>query len=58
MSRDLNMVYYHIRLSENSINLCMIILPWGKCCYKFLPMGVANSSDLLQQKMNDLFHWL
>ena len=52
------MVYYHIRLSENSINLCTIILPWGKFCYKFLPMGVANSSDLLQQKMNDLFHWL
>ena len=28
----------------------------GKCCYKSLPMGVANLPEILQQKMNDLFH--
>ena len=25
-------------------------------CYKRLPMGVANSIDIFQQKMDDLFH--
>ena len=29
-SLDLNIGYYHIQLSENSSNLCVIILPWGK----------------------------
>ena len=29
-SLDLDMEYYHIRLSENTSNLCTIILPWGK----------------------------
>ena len=53
---DLNVVYYHICLSKNPINLCTIVLPWGKYRYKRLPMGVANSTDILQQKMNDLFH--
>ena len=55
-SLDLNMVYYHIRLSKNASNLCTIILPWGKCWYKRLTMGVDNYRDIFQQKMNDLFH--
>ena len=55
-SLDLNMGYYHIRLSNNASNLCTIILPWGKYCYKCLPMGVMNSPDTLQQKTNYLFH--
>ena len=50
------MVYYHIRISENASSLCTIILPQGKYRYKFLPMGVTNSPDIFQQKMNDLFH--
>ena len=36
---DLNIGYYRIRLSEESSNLCTIILPWGKYKYKLLPMG-------------------
>ena len=28
---------------------------WGKYCYKHLPMGVDNSADIFQQKMNALF---
>ena len=28
----------------------------GKYRYKRLPMGVANSLDIFQKKMNDLFH--
>ena len=55
-SLDLNMGYYHILLSENASNLCKIIIPWGKYRYKRLPMRVANSPDIFQQKMNDLFH--
>ena len=34
----------------------MIIIPWGKYRYKRLPMGVANSTGHLQQKMNYLWH--
>ena len=55
-SIDLNMGYYHIRISENASNLCMIIFTWGKYWYKLLPMRVANSTDIFQQKMNGLFH--
>ena len=29
MSLDLNMVYYHIRISKGASSLCTIILPWG-----------------------------
>ena len=55
-SLDLNMVYYHIRLSENSSSLCTNLLPWGRYRYKCQPMGVTNSPYIFQQKMNDLFH--
>ena len=57
-SLDLNMGYYHIQLSENASKLCTIIIPWGKYWYKRLPMGVANSLDIFQHKMNDLFNGL
>ena len=50
------MGYYYIQLSKNASNLCTIITPWGKYRYKRLPMGLANSPDIFQQKMNDLFH--
>ena len=50
------MGYYHIRFRKNASNLCTIILPWGKYRYKRLPMGVANSPEIFQQKMNNLFH--
>ena len=56
MSIDLHMGYYHIRLSENSSNLCTIIILRGKYWYKRLPMVVANYPGIFQQKMNDLFH--
>ena len=32
--------------------------PLEKHCCKHLTMGVANSPDILQQKMNDLLHGL
>ena len=55
-SLDLNIGYYHIRLSKNASNLCTIIIPWGEYCYTRLPTVVANSPDIFQQKMNNLFH--
>ena len=45
-SLGLNIGYYHIRLRYNAINLCKIILPWIKCHYKCLSMGVSNSPDI------------
>ena len=56
MSLDLSMGYYHIQLSKNSSNLCRIIIPWLKYCYKCLPMGVTNYPDIFQLNMNALFN--
>ena len=53
---DLNMGYYHIQIIKNTSNLCTMITPWGKYCYKRLPMGVDKSPENFQHKMNDLFH--
>ena len=54
-SLDLNMGYYHINLCPLSKQLCTIILPWGKYEYQKLPMGLCNSPDIFQEKMNELF---
>ena len=54
-SLDLNMGYYHIRLCPFSRKLCTIVLPWGKYEYQKLPMGLCNSPDIFQEKMNELF---
>ena len=53
-SLDLNMGYYTIKLTPGASNLCTIVLPWGKYCYKRLPMGVAGSPDIFQEKMTSL----
>ena len=55
-SIDLNMGYYHIRISNNTNNLCTIILPWGGYCYKRLTIVISNSPDIFQQNMSDLVH--
>ena len=52
---DLNMGYYNILLTPNSSRLCTIVLPWGKYSYTSLPMGLASSPDIFQEKMNNLF---
>jgi hypothetical protein len=49
-SLDLNMGYYHIELNLAAQEMCTIVLPWGKYRYKRLPMGVANSPDIFQEK--------
>ena len=53
-SLDLNMGYYHIKLSPNSKQLCTIVLLWGKYKYQKLPMGLSNSPDIFQEKMSSL----
>ena len=49
------MGYYHIKLCPFSRQLCTIILLWGKYEYQKLPMGLCNSPDIFQEKMNELF---
>jgi transposase InsO family protein len=53
-SLDLNMGYYHLELDLLAQEMCTIVLPWGKYRYKRLPMGVANSPDIFQEKMSTL----
>jgi hypothetical protein len=49
-SLDLNMGYYHIKLSPSASKLCIVIFPWGKYEYLCLPMGLCNSPDIFQEK--------
>jgi hypothetical protein len=57
-SLDLNMGYYHLELSPESKELCTIVLPFGKYEYQRIPMGLCNSPDIFQEKMNELFDGL
>ena len=57
-SLDLNMGYYHIHIRYQASNLCTIIIPWGKYKYKSLLMGICNSPDIFQEKMNEMFRGL
>ena len=50
------MGYYNIRLSKQTSNPCKVIQPWRKYRYKRLPMGVSNSPEIFQEKMNEMFH--
>jgi hypothetical protein len=51
---DLNMCYYTISLDPERAKICTIFFPWGKYSYKRLPMGIAGSPDIFQEKMSDL----
>ena len=53
-SLDLNMGYYHIKLTPYASSLCTTVLPWGKYEYLRLPMGLCNSPDIFQEKMSEL----
>ena len=55
---DLNMGYYALRLTPNAQKLCTIVFPWGKYSYLRLPMGIANSPDIFQSKINQLMEGL
>ena len=49
------MGYYHIELSPKSKELCTIVIPWVKYKYQKLPMGLCNSPEIFQEKMDELF---
>ena len=57
-SIDLNMGHWTICLDPDAQNICTIILPWEKYSYMRLPMGVAGSPDIFQEKMLDLMRAL
>ena len=50
------MGFWTIPLDKHSQELCTIILPWGKYCYLRLPMGLACSPDIYQEKMSSLVY--
>jgi hypothetical protein len=55
---DLNMAYYTIRLDPDASKICIIVFPWGKYSYKRLPMGIAASPNIFQEKMSELMESL
>ena len=57
-SLDLNMGYYHIKLTPKASSYCTVVLPWGKYEYLRLPMGLCNSPDIFQEKMSELMEGL
>ncbi len=50
MALDLNIGYYTISLDPDASKICTIIFPWGKYSYKRLPMGIAGSPNIFQEK--------
>ena len=52
------MSYYQIKSYPFSRKLCTIVLPLRKYEYQKLPMGLCNSLDIFQEKMNELFNCL
>ena len=57
-SLDLNMGYYTIRLDPDAQKICTIVLPWGKYLYMHLPIDIAGSLDIFQEKMLSLMESL
>jgi hypothetical protein len=55
---DLNMGYYTTRLDPDASKICTIIFPWGKYSYKWLPMGIAASTDIFQGNILELMESL
>ena len=51
---DLNMGYYHIKLSAEASDMCTIVTEFGLFKYKRLPMGVSCSPDIFQSKIFNL----
>jgi len=52
---DLDMGYWTFALSRSAQKLCTIVLPWGKYCYKRLPMGLSVAPDVYQERMAQIF---
>jgi hypothetical protein len=41
-------------LDPDASKICTVIFPWGKYSYKRLPMGIAGSPDIFQEKILEL----
>jgi len=52
---EMNMGYWSIPMLPELQRICTIILPWGKFSYTCLPIGLAPSPDVYQEKMSLLF---
>ena len=50
----INMGYYTIRLSRASHYVTMIVTEYGKLRYNRLHMGICDSGDIFQAKVDEL----
>ena len=53
-SLDINMSYYHLKLTPEASEMCAIATKFGKYRYKRSTMGVSCSPDIFQSKIYDL----
>ena len=45
---------HHVNLNPDAQKLRTIVLPWGKCKYKLLPMGLSASAEMFQAQRSQL----
>jgi hypothetical protein len=48
------MCYYTYKLDKESADICIIVTPFGKYCYKQLPMGIKQSPDFAQEIIEEV----
>jgi hypothetical protein len=52
------MCYYTYELDDDSSDFCAIVTPYGKFCYKQLPMRIKTIIDSAQEIIEEVFHGL